>query len=159
MSQHINENNMILSDSTESRAHILNLLETSINNHLAIGYLIFEVFQKSPFQGILPITNATITLTKELGEGYRITKTLTTDNNGKTKPLSLPTFPAILSLDPDNQEVFSTYQAIVEAPGFSPSKTIDIPIFEEITTLQPVNLLVDYELISLPTPLEKEQSQ
>lgn len=159
MSHKIDSNNIASRTSTEEEPQVLEFLEQYLATHLKTGSLIFQVFQNSPLEGILPITNAKVTLCKSIGEGYFISKIYTTDENGKTETIALPTVSASLSQSPDNDEVYSTYDAYIEAPGFLPANIIDIPIFEGITTIQPVNLLVDFQAMNLPKPAsEKKQS-
>lgn len=104
------------------------------------GYLTFEVFNNSPVRGRVPVPNAKITVSKALGDNYYISKMLTTDANGETAPISLPTVSRSLSLQPGESRVFSTYQVSVEAPGFQKKDIYDVQIFDGVTSVQRVPL-------------------
>lgn len=160
MSHRINPNNISTCASTEETSQVLDLLKNYLADHLKTGYLIFQVFQASPMQEPSPVANATITLYKSLGEEFFISRIYTTDSDRKTEPIALPTVSATLSQSPDNDKLYSTYDAVVEAVGFLPSNVVDIPIFEGITTIQPVKLLLDFQPINLPKtePEQKTQS-
>lgn len=149
MSNDITQNNISSSDSSElqseNQPEILELLETYLTTHSKTGNITFKVFQKSPLKGTLPVPNAKITLEKELGENYYISKIFTTGIDGKTETIALPTVSAALSQNPDNKEVNATYSATIEAEGFFPVYIENIPVFEYITTIQPVNMLPDFE--------------
>ena len=107
----------------------------------AFGTLIFQV---QGGQGAFPIANAAVTLTKELGEGQRLFFRITTDESGKTKPVSLPAPARSLSQKPGQGNVFAGYQAEISADGYLPVAIRDLPIFDGITTIQPVSLLADF---------------
>lgn len=117
------------------------LLQNYLNDNPKTGYLLFQVFEDSPLQGRLPVANAKITVSKLLGEDYFFSRVLTTDENGKTDLIPLPTVSAALSRVPGNGKTYSTYNATVEAENFLTSTVYDIPIFENITSIQPINLL------------------
>ncbi len=132
---------------------LMPLLDVYLAENPKVGYLIFQVNQESPLEGVLPVPNATITLCKYMGDGYHITKTLTTNEDGKTDPVAMRTVSANLSQNPENDQVYATYDAYIEAPNFLPASAEDIPIFEGITTLQPVTL-IPYYGFSLTPPYE-----
>lgn len=134
---------------TETRAiideeGIMPLLENYIEENPKIGYLIFQVYQDSPLEGVLPVPNAMITLCKDMGDGYHITKTIQTNEDGKTDPIAMPTVSADLSQNPENLQVYATYDAYIESPNFLPASVEDIPVFDGITTIQPVSLIPYY---------------
>ncbi|MEA4988268.1 MAG: hypothetical protein VB095_09430 [Anaerovorax sp.] len=131
-------------------AGVMPLLENYLSENPKIGYLVFQVFQNSALEGVLPIANATITLCKDMGDDYYISKVLRTNEDGKTDQIAMRTVSANLSQSPDNDKVFTTYDAYIEAPNFLPASVEDIPIFEGITTIQPVSLIPNYGFA--PTP-------
>lgn len=116
------------------------LLQTYLNENPETGYLTFEVYQESPIQGRLPIPNAKITISKYLGDGFYYSQIITTNQDGETDPIPLPTVSRELSLIPGNARVYATYNASVEAPGFFRNDIYDIQIFDGITAIQRVNL-------------------
>ena len=116
------------------------LLQTYLNENPETGYLTFEVYQESPIQGRLPIPNSKITISKYLGDGFYYSQIITTNQDGETDPIPLPTVSRELSLIPGNARVYATYNASVEAPGFFRNDIYDIQIFDGITAIQRVNL-------------------
>ena len=107
----------------------------------AFGTLIFQV---TGGQGAFPVAGATIVLTKELNDQQHLSFTITTDESGKTAPLSLPAPDKELSQRPGNGTVFATYQATVSAPNHVTTEIRDLPVFDGITTIQPVSLSPDF---------------
>ncbi|MBQ3567932.1 MAG: hypothetical protein IJA25_03265, partial [Anaerotignum sp.] len=79
-----------------------------------------------------------------LNERLGISVTVTTDESGKTPPLSLPTPSKELSQSPNNGIVYAAYQAEISAPNHVTTKIRDLPVFDGITTIQPVNLSPDF---------------
>jgi hypothetical protein len=121
-------------------------LEQYLDEHPKTGYLVFQVTQESPLQGKIPIPNAKITISKNIGGDHYISKVLTTNSDGKTEALALPTVSAELSRTPSDGEVYAKYNATISAPNFVTKEIYDIPIFEGITSIQPVVLELDYTL-------------
>ena len=107
----------------------------------AFGTLIFQV---TGGQGAFPVAGATVTITKPLDERLGISVTVTTDESGKTPPLSLPAPSKELSQKPNNGIVYAAYQAEISAPNHVTTKIRDLPVFDGITTIQPVNLSPDF---------------
>ncbi|MDO4530371.1 MAG: carboxypeptidase-like regulatory domain-containing protein [Bacillota bacterium] len=118
-----------------------NPLSDFLSENPAFGTLLFQV---QGGQGAFPIAHAAVTLTKELQEGQLLSFTLTTDESGRTEPLSLPAPRRILSQKPGSEAVYATYQAKVTAAGYLPVTIRDLPVFDGITTIQPVRLSPDF---------------
>lgn len=129
-----------------STERISNLLSDFLAKNPSFGTLFFQVWGP---QGAFPIANATVTLTKDLGDGQQFSFTALTDENGKTTPLSLPAPSRTLSQKPGSGNVFSVYQAKVSAPGYLPISIHNLPVFDGVTTIQPVNLSPDFGQTSL----------
>lgn len=104
----------------------------------AFGTLFFQV---TGGQGAFPVADASVQITKPLGEGLSLRIAAETDESGKTAPLSLPAPSRSLSQTPNNGIVFAAYQAEITAPGYRKTEILDLPIFDGITTIQPVNLM------------------
>jgi hypothetical protein len=111
-----------------------------LNMNPEIGYLVFEVHEDSPVRGRVPVPNARITVSKPLGGGFYFSKIVVADENGETEPIPLPTVSRDLSMRPGEEQVFTSYQASVEAPGYARQDIRDIQIFDGITSVQHVNL-------------------
>jgi hypothetical protein len=105
-----------------------------------IGYLVFDVHENSPVKGRVPVPNARITVSRNLGGGFYFTKIVETDENGETEPIPLPTVSREYSQKPGGGQVSTDYQASVEAPGYTRQDIYYIHIFDGITTNQHVAL-------------------
>lgn len=101
------------------------------------------LFQVTSGQGAFPVAGATVVITKNLTDGHSLSITTTTDESGKTEEFSLPAPSRSLSQTPGGRDVFATYDAVITAPGHVTVIVHDIPIFDGITTIQPVNLAPD----------------
>ena len=112
-----------------------------LSQNPAFGTLIFQV---TGGQGAFPVPNATILLTKQLNDQQSLSFTIVTDESGKTAPVSLPAPSRELSQRPGNGIVFATYQAKISAPNYVTTEIRDLPVFDGITTIQPVSLSPDF---------------
>lgn len=101
------------------------------------------LFQVTGGQGAFPVAGATVVLTKPLNERQTLSITILTDESGKTEPLSLPAPSRELSQAPNGGVVFATYQAEISAPHYITEEILNLPVFDGITTIQPVNLNPD----------------
>ena len=101
------------------------------------------LFQVTSGQGAFPVAGATVVITKNLTDGHSLSITTATDESGKTEEFSLPAPSRSLSQTPGGRDVFATYDAVITAPGHVTVIVHDIPIFDGITTIQPVNLAPD----------------
>ena len=116
-------------------------IRTFLSQNPAFGTLIFQV---TGGQGAFPVPNATILLTKQLNDQQSLSFTVVTDESGKAAPVSLPAPSRELSQRPGNGIVFATYQAEISAPGYVTTEIRDLPVFDGITTIQPVSLSPDF---------------
>lgn len=116
-------------------------LRAFLSQNPAFGTLIFQV---TGGQGTFPVAGATIALTKALDDRHSLSITITTDESGKTESISLPAPSRELSQSPNNGIVFATYQAKVSAPGYLTTEIRDLPVFDGITTIQPVSLTPNF---------------
>jgi len=117
------------------------LLNNYMNDNPKIGYLSFDVYQDSPVEGRVPIPNAVITVSQDLGYGYYFANVAATDDSGETEPISLPTLDRSLSLSPGQEKVCSFYNVHIQAPGYNPADFYGIQVFDGITTFQHANLI------------------
>lgn len=112
-------------------------IRTFLSQNPAFGTLFFQV---TGGRGAFPIPGAAVKITRALDDRLGISVTVTTDESGKTEPISLPAPSRELSQTPGNGIVFAAYQAEVSAPGYITTRIRDLPVFDGITTIQPVNL-------------------
>ncbi len=108
----------------------------------AIGSLIV---QTSTASGALPVSGAQVYVYTHADQGGapRLLAVKTTNESGATDIFSLPTVPKADSLTPptaDTPPPYAVYTVEVLAEGYK-SKTADrVPIYEGITSLQPMIL-------------------
>lgn len=115
-------------------------LRAFLEKNPSYGTLLFQV---TGGQSAFPIKAANIVISKDLDETHTFSINTTTDESGKTEELALPAPNKSLSQHPGGGDVFSTYRARVTSPGYITVEILDIPIFDGITTIQPVNLSPD----------------
>lgn len=108
----------------------------------AYGKLLFQV---TGGQGTFPVGDATVVLSKKISDRHTFSVTTTTDESGKTDEISLPAPDKSLSQSPGGENVFAVYEALISAVGMHTVSVHDIPVFDGITTIQPVNLTPDLD--------------
>ena len=113
-------------------------IENFLNQNSQIGFLTFQV---TTAQGNIPVQNARITISLPLGNEYHISKILYSDESGKTEPFPLPTPSSQLSNSPGNIKPYSEYNISATGEGFSKVELFNVPVFEGINSIQPINLL------------------
>ena len=116
-------------------------VRTFLTQNPAFGTLLFQV---TGGQGAFPVAGATITIRHPLDDRFGISVTVITDESGKTPPISLPAPDRTLSQTPNNGIVYAAYQAEVTAEGYIPTEIRNLPVFDGITTIQPVRLTPDF---------------
>ena len=109
------------------------------------GKLIFRVATAG---GAIPLAGAQVILRTRgeenaPGRGDAIA-VMTTDQSGKTPVLSLPTPPKSLSMSPQvagSPPPFGCFDAEVRLAGYDSVEFVCIPVFDGVTSIQPVNLI------------------
>ena len=108
----------------------------------SIGFL--QVAVKTA-NGALPVQNANVSIYSYSNgeENGNILYSLTTDTDGKTGKVALDAKSKSLSMTPIENGVipFTTYNIKVNAEGFYENSYINAPVFEGITSIQPVELI------------------
>ena len=117
------------------------LIRTFLSQNPSFGTLLFQV---TGGQGSFPIPNAKVNITKILDDRLSLSITVLTDESGKTHTLSLPAPSKVLSQSPNNGIVYASYEAEVTAEGYLPTEIRNLPVFDDVTTIQPVNLTTDF---------------
>ena len=118
------------------------------NTNESIGFLTINVRTAN---GALPIENALVSIyeNKEFengngditnSNGYLL-YSVRTNKNGQTEKLALPTKNASLSQSPGNIHPFMSYNVFASKEGYFDSDVINIPVFQGITSIQPINLV------------------
>lgn len=96
-------------------------------------------------QGLIPIQNATITISYTR-EPDAVVTTLTTNESGQTEMVVLPAPSINYSTEPSEVQPYSEYNISVTAPGYEPVFISGTEILPDVTAVQPVSM----------TPLELE---
>lgn len=101
---------------------------------MAKGFLVVNVYSDSVAN---PVKNASVVISKDEKDIF----TTTTDENGKTAPITLDTIDKSYS-EEEQHEVrpYETYDVLVMALGLTPTKIEDVQIFDGITSIQNVYL-------------------
>ena len=102
--------------------------------------LIVQVFTA---RQALPISGATVTVSRFVDAQGQTENIVvhTTDENGKTPAISLPTPPKYLTESPGNIRPYSEYTVDVKKSGYYDNIVYGIQMFDSITTIEPVNLI------------------
>lgn len=87
--------------------------------------------------GTLPVPGVPVRITDEDGTLLHV---LRTSESGLTPTVALPAPPAAESLTPGTKP-YSTYQISVDQTGYTPVPLLLVPIFDGITSLQPIPLV------------------
>ena len=112
------------------------------NNYPSTGYLIIHV---TTARGAIPLEGATVTVRNYLPEFDSsrgdVIETLITDRSGNTPRLTLPAPPRAASQSPGEIPTFSTYNLEVQLEGYNSQQYIALPIFADVTAIQPVDMI------------------
>ena len=88
--------------------------------------------------GALPVKDALVTVTLDKA----VIGVFSSDESGNTDVIAIPTPPTSASLSPGFAGLpYSTVFIEVDKDGFYSGQYIEVPIFPDILTVQPVNLL------------------
>ena len=92
--------------------------------------------------GIIPVENATVTITKMENGNPVLVASLKTDQNGNTDTIELPAPALSLSQTSDNTErPYSLYNIVAYKSGFYVVEQLDVPVFSGVTSMQPINFI------------------
>lgn len=86
--------------------------------------------------GTVPVAGVPVRI---LDENGKLLHVLRSGESGLTPTVTLPAPPASESLTPGTKP-YTTYRVAVETPGYAPVPLLPVPIFDGITSLQPVAL-------------------
>lgn len=116
-------------------------MNSSLDN--SIGFLVVTARTAN---GSIPLENALVNIYENKNDGSAMANgyllyTLKTNSLGQTEKIALPTKNSALSLSPGNERPFYSYNIFVSSEGYFDSDVINVPIFQGITSIQPVNLI------------------
>ena len=103
-----------------------------------VGYLIVSV---STARGAIPLENAAVTVYYDEGANTSVFSSMITDRSGKTDKIALHAPSRDLSESPGNKKPYATYTVAVEKDGYYSVTNVGVPIFEGITSIQPVEMV------------------
>lgn len=102
------------------------------------GYL---VIRASTASGALPLYRATVTVRGDQPNFSAVIVTMNTERNGLTPKISLAAPPGENSTAPGIKDQYATYNVDVQLDGYFPASAQRIPIFDGITSIQPIALI------------------
>ena len=102
-----------------------------------VGYLRVFTFTAG---GAEPIAGARVIVTRPQGATQTIYANLTTDRDGFTPVVALPTVDPALTLQPGMTQPYVTYAVRVTADGFQSVEHTNIPVYGDNYVTQPVAL-------------------
>ena len=103
----------------------------------SVGYLIVKV---STARGAIPLSDATVNIRGASPESAGVRRSLRTNRDGQTERIPLPAPPKSASATPDDGNPtppFSVYGIDVFKEGYVPLEFQRVPIFPEVTSIQP----------------------
>ena len=109
-----------------------------MNSPENVGYLIVNV---STARGARPLSGASVTVMYDEPENSSVFTVITTDMSGKTPKIELLAPARSLSELPGNEKPYATYTLQVEKDGYYTVTNTNVPIFEGVTSVQPVEML------------------
>lgn len=106
------------------------------------GYLVVHV---TTARGAIPIEGAAVSI-RTGGDSANMPRadilySVTTDRDGNTERITLSAPPRENSLSPGKAPTFSIYHLEVRCEGYGMQSFIALPIFSDITAIQPVDLI------------------
>lgn len=102
------------------------------------GYLKLRVTTQ---QGAIPISGANISVYLTLNDVRHLLVTDHSDLSGTTQAIPLPAPDRQLTLDPRNPRPYANYSLVLTHPGYQDVEILDIPVFDDVTSVQPVDMV------------------
>lgn len=114
-------------------------IQKFLKNNPKEGTLKIQAFTA---QGAIPISGATVKVSRIIGDSPYVFYNVTTDEDGLASGMTLPAPPGSLSESPNSSaDSWTGYDIEVSHPDYPTQYFSNIPIFEGIETIQPVNFL------------------
>lgn len=105
---------------------------------MAEGYVITQVYTS---RAIIPIMDASVSITQEKEDKRVVIGVRKTNENGKTSPVTITTPNEELSLSPGLRTPFTTCDVQIEHPDFYTVFIKDVQIFANTTSIQNAELV------------------
>ena len=121
-----------------------------------VGYLTVRV---STAGGAIPLENAAVNIRGGNIEDSSVIYSLTTNRDGLTPTVSLPTPPREASEAPQfTDPIYAVYNVDVYAGGYVPAFFNNVPIFSGINSVQPAVLVPEVENSTVNSPILIDES-
>lgn len=109
----------------------------------SIGFLVVTVRTAN---GAIPIENALVNIYENKNDSGAMSNgfllySLRTNALGQTEKIALPTKSSALSNSPGNERPFFSYNVFASSEGYFDSDVINAPVFQGITSIQPINMI------------------
>ena len=98
------------------------------------GYIIVKV---STARGVIPLENAAVSIRGDTPETSAIIYSTSTNSDGLTEKIALPTPAKNLSESPENSKPYATYDIDVFKDGYIPLYFRSVPVFASVLSVQP----------------------
>jgi len=115
----------------------------------SIGTLIVKV---TTARGAIPLAGASVNIRGGEQEGSGVLFSLTTNRDGQTPKVSLPTPPRANSETPSGGTPYATYTVDVFKEGYLPQTFERVPIFPSILSIQPAVMIPAPESVGETLP-------
>lgn len=114
------------------------IFQEFLNLNTGVGFLRIQVYTA---QRAFPIEGASVKIWKEIGNQKFSFGEYTTDQHGLIPLLSLPTCSREHSLKPSEKKMYLNYCVEVSSPGFIKIVYYTINIFDDVISIQHVDLI------------------
>ena len=108
------------------------------NDNLSFGYLTVKV---STARGAIPLSGAVVNIRGGQPDSSTILYSLISDDDGKTKVVTLPTPPIENSETPSGAAAYATYNIDVFKEGYLPLYFNNVPVFPSVISVQPAVMI------------------
>lgn len=109
-----------------------------LDENPTVGYMMIETTTAG---NLLPVIGSQIVIQKQIGDNMFTLYELTTDVNGQTPKVSLPTPDKALSLYPGHRAPYASYSVVVKNSKYRDVFDEHVPIFEGVSSIQNVNMI------------------
>ena len=103
-----------------------------------IGYLIIKV---STARGAIPLQDAAVSIRGAVQSNSGVIYSLSTDRDGLTPKVELPTPELYYSESPDNPIPYALYNVDVFKDGYTPMYFNNVPVFPSVISVQPAVMI------------------
>lgn len=87
-----------------------------------------------------PVSGATVSISN-YGDPSQVLEQVTTDANGQTNEIELPTPPIGYSMEPSAEQPYSQFSLLIQAEGFESVQINGTQVLPDVTAVQPINML------------------